>query len=131
MAWHPVNASLLASFAAYHDMPKSLEHFCTKFYVNDVNRTAEEHIKVFEDTLQNRDIQHEDVACRLFSYSLGEEAFYWYINLPVDSIGTWQQMKDTFLSKFRLPVSPAEVYRQFIEVRRQEREPIGTFNNKF
>lgn len=64
-------------------------------------------------------------------YSLGEEAFYWYINLPVDSIGTWQQMKDTFLAKFRLPVSPTEVYRQLIEVSRQEREPIGAFNNRF
>lgn len=66
-----------------------------------------------------------------FSYSLGEEAFYWYINLPIDSIGTWQQMKDDFLEKFRLLVSPVEVYRQFIEVRRQEHEPIGAFNNRF
>lgn len=128
---HPVNASSLASFAAYHDMQKNREHFCSKFYINDVNHTTEENIKVFEDTLKNRYIQHEDVTCRLFPYFLDEEVFYWYINLSVDYVGTWQQMKDTFLAKFRLHVSPTEVYWQFIEVRRQEREPIGAFSNRF
>ena len=67
-------------------MPKNLEHFCSKFFVNDVNHTADEHIKIFEDALQNRNVQDEDVACRLFPYSLGEESFYWYINLPSNSI---------------------------------------------
>ena len=57
-------------------MPKNPEHFCSKFFVNDVNRTADEHIKIFEDALQNRNVQDEDVACRLFPYSLGEESFY-------------------------------------------------------
>lgn len=125
VAWRPQNASPLKAFTIYRDMPKNLEHFYYKFHVNDINCTADEHIKIFEDTLQNRNIQNEDVAYKLFLYSLGEEAFYWYINLSVDSIATWQQMKDTFLGKFRLPISPAEIYKQFIEVTRQEHEPIG------
>ena len=74
--WHPQNASPLATFYAYNNMPKNPKHFCSKFFVNDVNRTADEHIKIFEDALQNRNVQDEDVACRLFPYSLGEESFY-------------------------------------------------------
>lgn len=49
-------------------MPKNLEHFYSKFHVNDINHIADGHIKIFEDTLQNRNIQNEDVACRLFPY---------------------------------------------------------------
>ena len=57
-------------------MPKNPEHFFPKFFVNDANHIVDEHIKIFEDVLQNRNVQEEDIACRLFSYSLGEEAFY-------------------------------------------------------
>lgn len=92
-------------------MPKNPEHFCSKFFVNDVKCIANEHIRIFEDVLQNKNVQDEDVACRLFPYSLGEEAFYWYINLPSNSIQNWQQLKDPFLRKFRLPITPAELYR--------------------
>ena len=56
-------------------MPKNPKHFCSKFFVNDVNHIADEHIKIFEDALQNRNVEDEDVACRLFLYLLGEESF--------------------------------------------------------
>ena len=112
-------------------MPKNPEHFYSKLFLNDVNRIANEYIKIFEDALQNRNVHDEDVACRLFPYSLGEESFYQYINLPSNSIQTWQQLKNAFLGKSRLPMTLAELYRQFIKIRRQECEPISAFNNRF
>ena len=71
--WNPRNASPIATFAAYNNMPKNPNYFCSKFFVNDLTHTADEHIKIFEDALQNRNVQDEDVACRLFPHSLGEE----------------------------------------------------------
>lgn len=73
-------------FTDYHDMLKSLKKFCYVFHPNDLNRITEEHIKIFEDALRNRQIEYADVVCRLFLYSLGEDAFYWFIHLPVSSI---------------------------------------------
>lgn len=130
MAWRPADASPM-TFPVYHDLPKNPEHFCSKFHSGDLNHTADEHVKLFEDLLQNRDIQEEDVACRLFPYTFDEEASYWYIHLPANSIRTWQQMKTAFLEKFRPPIAPSDLYRQFVEIKRQEHEPISTFNNRF
>lgn len=87
-------------FPAYHNMPKSPDRFCSIFHVNDPNRTAEEHIKIFEDALRNRQIEYADVACRLFSYSLGEDTFYWFIHLPVSSIDSREKLKTTFMGKY-------------------------------
>ncbi|XP_059073818.1 uncharacterized protein LOC131874453 [Cryptomeria japonica] len=130
MVWYPANASPMI-FTTYNAMPKNPKQFCSKFHSGDLSRSADEHINIFEDLLHNRDIQHEDVACRLFPYTFDEEASHWYIHLPVDSIHNWQEMKDTFLEKFKSPISPSELYRQFMEIRRQEHEPISTFNNRF
>lgn len=113
------------------ELSKNLEQFCSELHSGDLSRTADEHIKNFEDLLQNTDIQEEDVACRLFPCIFDEEASYWYIHLPADSIHNWQQMKDDFLEKFRAPISPTDLYRQFVEVKRQEHKPISMFNNRF
>lgn len=40
-------------------------------------------------------------------------------------------MKTTFLEKFRAPISPTDLYGQFVEVKRQEHEPISMFNSRF
>lgn len=86
---------------------------------------------MFEDHLRNRPIEYGDVACRLFSYSLGEEAYHWFIHLPAGSITSWEELKDTFIGKFGIQISPSELHRQFVECKRQENEPINSFNNRF
>ena len=73
-SWIQHNASPI-SFQQYHDLPKDPMGFCSKFFVNDPNRTTEEHVKVFEEALCNQRILHEDIACRLFPYSLSEEPY--------------------------------------------------------
>lgn len=118
-------------FQAYNVMPKNPEHFCSKFHANDPNRTAEEHLRIFQTCLKDRGIVHEDVACRLFPYSLGEEAFYWYNHLPASSILNWNDLEKAFLQKFRIPISANELYLQFIKVKREVNEPIASFNNRF
>ena len=119
--WIQNNASPI-SFQQYHDLPKNPTVFCCKFFVNDSNYTTEEHIKVFEDVLCNRRIQHEDVACRLFPYSLGEDLYYWFINLPVSSILGWVQLREAFIAKFGMPTTPLELHRMFADIRRHGKE---------
>ena len=49
--WHQQNASPLAKFSTYKNMPKNLEHFFSKLLLNDLNHIADEYIKIFEDAL--------------------------------------------------------------------------------
>ena len=128
--WIQNNASPI-SFQQYHDLSKNLAVFCSKFFVNDPNHTAEEHIKVFEEALCNRRIQEEDVACRLFPYSLGEEPYYWFVNLPASSITGWVQLREAFIAKFGMPTTPLELHKIFVDIRRRDRESISSFNDRF
>lgn len=130
MAWLAHNPSSI-HFVAYHDMPKNPEGFCSKFNPRDPQRTAEEHIKIFETTVTEMQVDHKDVACRLFLHSLGEEAFYWYINLLRGSVTSWNLMKNAFLQKYKIPINPSELSRWFMSVRREVNEPIGSFNDHF
>lgn len=76
-------------------------------------------------------VDHEDVACCLFPHSLGEEAFYWYINLPRGSVTSWSLMKNGFLHKYKILISTLELYQQFMSIRQEINEPIGSFNDRF
>ena len=128
--WIQNNASLI-SFQQYHDFPKNLVGFYSKFFVNDPNRTAKEHIKVFEDALSNRMIQHEDIACKFFPYSLGEDPYYRFVNLSMSSITGWVQLSEAFIAKFGMPTTPLELHRMFVDIRRHDKESISSFNNRF
>jgi len=112
-------------------MPKNPDKFCSKFRVHDPDRTADEHIKIFEANMFMLQVQHEDVICRLFPYSLQDEAYYWFANLPAASINSWPNLKTAFLNRFRMPTTPSDLYRSFVEIRWEEGEMISTFNNRF
>lgn len=117
MAWLVDHSSPLV-FIDYHEMPKSSDKLCYVFHPNDLNRTTKEHIKIFEDDLRNKRIEYADVGCRLFPYSLGEDTFYWFIHLPISSIDCWEKLKTTFTDKYGIPITPTELYKQFVEVKR-------------
>lgn len=112
-------------------MPQNPQLFCSKFHINDPKKTAEEHIRIFKTTLKDKGINHEDVACKLFPYSLWDEAFCWYNNLLALSITTWLQLETTFLQEFHIPISANELLLQFIGIKRETNEPIVAFNNIF
>lgn len=58
-----------------HELRKNLDKFCSKFEFGGI-RTAEEHIEAFKDALVQNNIQHEDVACHLFPYFLGDNEYH-------------------------------------------------------
>lgn len=130
MAWFPQNTFPL-QFGAYHDIPKNLEGFYSKFHPRDPQRTVEEQIKIFEIAITDMQVGHEDITCCLFPHSLGKEAFYCYINFPRGSITSWDLMKNASLQKYKILISLSELYQQFMSIRRKVNEPIGSFNDHF
>jgi hypothetical protein len=45
-------------------------------------------------------LQHEDVVCRFFPYTLENLASTWYFNFLVGSITSWTKFQNDFLDKF-------------------------------
>lgn len=40
-------------------------------------------------------------------------------------------MKNTFLQKYKIPISPLELYQQFMSIRKEVNKPIRSFNDCF
>lgn len=76
-------------FSVYNDLPKYPNKLCPKYYLH---KDVEEHISIFKDMCFRAKIQHEDVICRLFPYTLSNEVYQWYIKLPCNSIRSWKDM---------------------------------------
>lgn len=71
-----------------HATPKNASWNIIKFKA-DGTRTAEEHINLYKEAMARMNVTHEDVACRLFSLSLDDQALDWYVSLPHGSITSW------------------------------------------
>jgi hypothetical protein len=59
--------------------------------------STEEHIRNFNDFVQDLGIEQEDVLMRLFMMSLTDEGRDWFKNLPHTSIVYVDDFKDQFL----------------------------------
>lgn len=67
------------------------------FFSGDNVITASEHLEVFEKTLQDNKIIHEDVAIKLPANSLDGNAYHWFKGLRDNSITSY----DDFVRKFK------------------------------
>ena len=61
--------------------------------------SAMEHISKFLDSM-GPFAAHGDLCLREFSKSLGDKAYTWYTVLPAGSIRTWEDMVESFCSKY-------------------------------
>ena len=113
-----------------HDLPKNPEKFCPRFIFGET-RTAEDHVKVFKEVCNRKQIANEDVVLRLFPNSLGEVAYNWYVNLPPGCIGNWDTFERLFLEQFKTFINPAVIHQQFISIKRDPTETISRFNHRF
>jgi hypothetical protein len=62
---------------AQHPLPKHPEKWLPKFDP-DSKQIAEDHIKKFMLAIRLRNVEHEDVVCRLFPYTFEGNASTWY-----------------------------------------------------
>ena len=113
-----------------HEMPKNAMKDLPR-YKHDGIRTAEEHIQAYKDALIRLQVEHEDVACRMFPMTLDDHSYDWYISLPTGSIPSWAELESAFINHFRLPIDPAVLYHQFASAHREPNEPMRLFNTRF
>jgi len=63
-----------------HDLPKHLEIFFPKFYL-DNKEYPEDHLNKFMLSVNIMKVEHEDVVCHLFPYTFEGRASTWYLSL--------------------------------------------------
>jgi hypothetical protein len=80
-------------------MPRDVNKWLPKFPGNNVI-TVEDHICVMGQDLDNAGIDHEDVAMRLITSSLTEEALDWLRGLPDNHIMTYDVFSALFKSRW-------------------------------
>ena len=73
------------NFIDYHPM------FNGEYHV-----AAEKHLEYFEIVIDNFQIMHEDLVMRVFCKSLFGDASFWFRNLEVDSISSWNDLRNVF-----------------------------------
>jgi hypothetical protein len=58
--------------------------------------SAEKHIQGFEHVIELFEIDHDDVCMRAFSQSLKGDTKYWFKHLQLDTISSWEELKNVF-----------------------------------
>ena len=76
-------------------MPQVYLNILPRFTGKD-EQTTENHVSIFCNFAENLNVEHLDVALRLFVQSLDGEARKWFKGLPNNSIPTWEEMECLF-----------------------------------
>jgi hypothetical protein len=113
-----------------HPLPKHPEKWLTKFDP-DSKRTAEDHIMKFMLDIRLRNVEHEDVVCRLFPYTFEGNASTWYFSQQPRTITSWEKFESIFLEKFE-DGKPLEVLAMDLSnLKMNAKEKVKDFNQRF
>jgi hypothetical protein len=85
--WLTINA--LAILGPQNPLPKHPKQTLPMFNPNN-DILLEYHINKFKITLKLMNVQHEDVACSLFCFTLQGKASSWFFSLALRSITSWK-----------------------------------------
>lgn len=80
-------------------MPQDYLKHIPRFNGEDDN-TTQSHIETFSAFAKNINVEHLDVAMKLFVQSLDGEARKWFKSLPDASITTWEKFENSFTQKW-------------------------------
>ena len=74
------------------------------------------------DTIKYNDVTEEALRLRLFLLSLGDRAKHWLKSQPPDSITSWKDLVQKFLTKFFPPAKIAQLVQKINTFRQMEGE---------
>lgn len=100
-------------------------------FESDNDILPEDHINKFNLTLNLMNVQHEDVACRLFCFTLEGKALSWFFSLAPRSITSWQQFESTFIIQFGDDKTSGTLFLELSRLRINKKEKVKEFNQLF
>jgi ribonuclease HI len=115
---------------AQHPLPKHPEKWLPKFDP-DSKQIAEDHIKKFMLAIRLRNVEHEDVVCRLFPYTFEGNASTWYFSQQPHTIVSWEKFESCFLEKFGDGKPPEVLVMDLSNLKMNAKEKVKDFNQRF
>ena len=67
-----------------------------------------------ENTMKLNGVRPDVIKLQLFPFSLRDVAATWFDSLPVGSVNPWEELVETFMSRFFPPALTAESRREII-----------------
>jgi hypothetical protein len=113
-----------------HPLPKHPQKWLTKFDP-DSKQIAEDHIMKFMLDIRLRNVEHEDVVCRLFPYTFAGNASTWYFSQQPHTITSWEKFESIFLEKFRDGKPPEVLVMDISNLKMNAKEKVKDFNQRF
>ena len=86
------------------------------------------HIDKFMLALNIMNVQDEDVACKLFCFTLQGKASSRFFNLPSGSITSWQQFENAFINQFDHDKKSGTLLLELSRLRINKNEKVKEFN---
>ncbi|PIN18012.1 hypothetical protein CDL12_09323 [Handroanthus impetiginosus] len=96
-------------------MIQNTAQFCGLSHENP-KRHIDNFLKIC-DTLRQEGVSKDALRLRLFSFSLLGDALDWFESLPEDSITTWVELEEQFISKFFSPEKTATLRAEIMTFR--------------
>jgi Retrotransposon gag protein len=93
-----------------------------------VHEDPNQHLAMFEElcnTVKINGVEPEAIKLRAFPFSLGDKARNWLRSLDTGTIRTWDQMSDTFLSKYFPPSKTSVIRAQITNFRQRGGESLS------
>jgi hypothetical protein len=78
-----------------------------------------------------RNVEHEDVVCRLFPYTFEGRASTWYFAQQPHTIPSWDNFETIFLEKFGDDKSPEVLVMELSNMKMNSKEKVKDFNQRF
>jgi hypothetical protein len=125
-----LDQDVVAVPGARHPLPKHLEKWLPKFDP-DSKQIAEDHIKKFMLSIRLRNVEHEDVVCRLFPYTFEGNASTWYFAQQPHTIVSWEKFESCFLEKFGHGKPPEVLVMDLSNLKMNAKEKVKDFNQRF
>ena len=83
------------------------------------------------DTIKYNGVTKEALKLRLFPFSLGDRAKHWLTSQPPDSIASWNDLLQNFLTKFFPPSKIAQLVQEINTFRQLEGENLAESWERF
>jgi hypothetical protein len=102
-------------------LPKHPKRLLPKFDPNKVI-LPKDHIMQFMLTLSLMNVQHEDVVCMSFFFTLQGKASSWFFSLAPRSIISWQLFETNFITQFRDDKTSSTLFLEISSIRIKYKE---------
>jgi hypothetical protein len=123
------------SFVAFldypHDLPTRKWLKCLPLFARRSGESVEDHLAALSKSLDDFEVEHEDVAMMMFVSTLEGEARRWYKSLLVASIHGWDSFQDKFTERWANKPDNSSLINAFTHIKNNGDETVTDFNACF